>query len=174
MAAAQAASLQEAEVAAIAAAQEESQQLQQERLQHQERNEREKAVAEFLKANGFCSVNKPKLFNMGLSRTYPLHKAVEKGDDRLVAMLLLEGADPAQKNKPYGSSGKTAMEVALKLNRAGSHSKVLANLRGATSNATLLTTAAQAPKRLFCTQCGAGMDTGARFCEKCGAPIVNG
>eukprot|EP00931_Biecheleriopsis_adriatica_P041999 TRINITY_DN2393_c0_g2_i1.p1 TRINITY_DN2393_c0_g2~~TRINITY_DN2393_c0_g2_i1.p1 ORF type:complete len:264 (+),score=96.34 TRINITY_DN2393_c0_g2_i1:92-793(+) len=133
LAAAQAASLREAEEAALAAAQEESLRLEQERLQEEERKARKEAVAAFLKANGFCSVNKAKSSMMGMSRTYPLHKAAEAGNEQIVGMLLAEGAEREQKN----SSGKTAAQVAESKNKAGSHANVISLLKGATSVGTV-------------------------------------
>jgi len=105
----------EAAAAAAAAAEEERQRQEQERLAQ----ERKAAVASFLKKAGFTGVNTVKKSMM--SSTYALHKAAEAGDDKLVAMLLEEGAVLEQKN----SSGKTAAQVAEKKNKNGSHAKVL-------------------------------------------------
>jgi len=121
MRAAQAAALEEERVAreveeAKRVAKEARQRMEQERL------EREQRVAAFLKQHGFATVNSIKRSLM--SSTYPLHKAAELGDDKLVAMLLKEGAQAWQKN----SSGKTAAQVAEKKNSKGSHLQVLAVL----------------------------------------------
>jgi len=74
----------------------------------------------WLKKQGFAGVNKPKksLFS---GTTYPLHKAAETGDAKIVGGLLEQGANPAQKN----SSGKTAQEVVMKKKKADSHKEVL-------------------------------------------------
>lgn len=61
-----------------------------------------------------------------LSTTYPLHSAAKEGNARMVAMLLKEGADATQKN----SSGRTAVQVAQKRNKAGSHAPVISALAG--------------------------------------------
>eukprot|EP00930_Biecheleria_cincta_P023531 TRINITY_DN16990_c0_g1_i1.p1 TRINITY_DN16990_c0_g1~~TRINITY_DN16990_c0_g1_i1.p1 ORF type:complete len:227 (+),score=79.11 TRINITY_DN16990_c0_g1_i1:103-783(+) len=110
-----AASQTEADEAAAAAAEQERQRQDLE-LQAQERKT---AVTAFFKKFGFTGVNNPKKSLM--SSTYPLHKAAEIADDKLVATLLLEGANLAQKN----SSGKTAAQVAENLNKKGSHANVL-------------------------------------------------
>eukprot|EP00930_Biecheleria_cincta_P023671 TRINITY_DN17060_c0_g1_i1.p1 TRINITY_DN17060_c0_g1~~TRINITY_DN17060_c0_g1_i1.p1 ORF type:complete len:227 (-),score=70.34 TRINITY_DN17060_c0_g1_i1:40-720(-) len=89
------------------------------RLEH-ELQERKQAVLIFLSKHGFKDVNGCKRSLM--SSTYPLHKAVEAGDERLVRMLIQEGADVLQKN----SSGRTPAELAAKKNKAGSHDKVVA------------------------------------------------
>lgn len=89
------------------------------RLQ-QEQEERKKLVNDFLKRHGFVSVNSLKLSL--ISSTYPLHKAAELGDATMVSLLLQEGADCMQKN----SSGKTAVQVAQRKDKAGSHRSVLA------------------------------------------------
>jgi len=87
-----------------------------------EREEREKDVAAFLKQHGFSSVTSVKKSFM--SSTYPIHKAAELGDVKIVAMLLKSGANPDQKN----SSGKTAAQHAAKKDKKGSHSAVISVL----------------------------------------------
>jgi len=77
------------------------------------------AIHFFLKQHGFSSVHSVKRSLFGQS-TYPLHKAAELGNSQIASMLLLEGADPTQKN----SSSKTAAEVAKKKDKSGSHAKV--------------------------------------------------
>jgi len=93
-----------------------------------EEDGRKKQVTAFLQKNGFKAVDAKKSGLM--SSTYALHKAAEAGDEKMVAMLIKEGANPTQKN----SAGKTAGQVAQKKNRADSHAKVLEELRGARSN----------------------------------------
>jgi len=110
-----AASQREADEAAVAAAEQERQRQELER----QAQERKTTVAAFFKRFGFTGVNNPKKSLM--SSTYPLHKAAEIADAKLVATLLLEGANRVQKN----SSGKTATQVAEKLNKKDSHAKVL-------------------------------------------------
>ncbi|CAE8590730.1 unnamed protein product, partial [Polarella glacialis] len=87
-----------------------------------ERQERDAAVAAFLKQNGFSGVNTAKKSMM--SSTYPLIKAAELGNEKLVAMLIKSGADVTLKN----SSGKTAAEVAQKMDKNRSHAKVISAL----------------------------------------------
>merc|ERR1712013_388981 len=91
---------------------------------------RKEQVKDFLDKNGFTGVNEGK--TSGRTRltkktTYPLHYAAECGNDKMVAWLLEEGADPEQKN----SSGKTAAEIASSKNKKGSHSSVVSVLGGA-------------------------------------------
>ena len=62
-----------------------------------------------------------------LRKSYPLRRAAELGDGRMVEHLLAEGADPSQKN----SSGLTASQVATKKNKGGSHGGALRALGGA-------------------------------------------
>lgn len=99
----------------------------QQRLEQEEaeRQARAAQVSEFLKAQGFASVNAGK--RKMLRTTYPLHRAAELGDEKMVESLLAEGADPAQKN----SSGKTAVQVANGKNKKGSHSGAMRVLGGA-------------------------------------------
>jgi len=97
----------------------------QEEEEEAQRQQRSAQVAEFLKAQGFASVNAGK--RKMLRTTYPLHRAAELGDEKMVESLLAEGADPAQKN----SSGKTAVQVAGGKNKKGSHSGALRVLGGA-------------------------------------------
>merc|ERR1719230_1296844 len=90
-----------------------------ERLRQAEEAERavqNKALVQaFLKEKGFKAVDAPK--RSLLRTTYALHCAAECGNERLVELLLQEGADPNQKN----SAGKTAAEVAQKKSKKGSH-----------------------------------------------------
>eukprot|EP00913_Durusdinium_trenchii_P002181 g2013.t1 len=91
----------------------------------QEAAARKNDVMAWLKKQGFTGVNNPKksLF----STTYPLHKAAESGNAKIVGGLLEQGANPAQKN----SAGKTALEVVMKKKKADSHKEVLALLSSA-------------------------------------------
>merc|ERR1719240_1061041 len=88
-----------------------------------ESQEREKAVARFLNQHGFIGINSAKRSLLG-RKSYPLHKAAELGNARLVSMLLREGAVPSMLN----SSGRTAAAVAQYHDRKGSHAKVVAVL----------------------------------------------
>lgn len=82
--------------------------------------ERGRVLKQFLRKNGFASVNEPKRVLL-LWESYPLHVAVEKNNLRVVEMLLAEGADVSQKN----SSGHTAAQVAQKRNKKGERSTML-------------------------------------------------
>eukprot|EP00434_Breviolum_minutum_P013607 symbB.v1.2.011996.t1/scaffold815.1/size160196/7 len=85
--------------------------------------EGERAVARFLKQHGFEGVNCPKKNMLGRYQ-YPLHKASELGNARLIRMLLREGAIPQN----LDSSGRTPLVVAERRNRNGSHMKVIQSL----------------------------------------------
>jgi len=89
------------------------------------RQERRARVGDFLREHGFAAVNDPrkKMFRT----SYPLHRAAELGDDKIVEALIAEGADVALKN----SSGKTPAQVATKKNKNGSHEGTLKVLGGA-------------------------------------------
>eukprot|EP00930_Biecheleria_cincta_P025857 TRINITY_DN18338_c0_g1_i1.p1 TRINITY_DN18338_c0_g1~~TRINITY_DN18338_c0_g1_i1.p1 ORF type:complete len:252 (-),score=45.58 TRINITY_DN18338_c0_g1_i1:285-959(-) len=86
--------------------------------QAQQGNDGWEEIQAFLKKHGFSGVNSIKRYLM--SSTYPLHKAAELGDEKMVALLLQKGADPSLKN----SSSKTAAEVAKKKDKSGSHATV--------------------------------------------------
>jgi len=97
--------------------------------QAQEQRERREALDEFYQRNGFADVNAPRRSGcavFGAATTYPLHCAAELADERIVGMLLKEGAATSQKN----SAGKTAAQVAQKRNKGGSHEGVLRLLGG--------------------------------------------
>jgi len=87
--------------------------------------ERKALVAAFLKEHGYNKVDVPK--KTMLKTKYPIHTAAKTGDSKIVTALLEEGANPAQKN----SSGQTALQVAQKKNKSGSHTTVLRTLGGA-------------------------------------------
>ncbi|CAE8622337.1 unnamed protein product [Polarella glacialis] len=99
--------------AAAAEDEQERRQLEQECL------ESENAVATFLKLHGFTGVSSCKRIDS--CSTFPLHKAAEAGDDKMVSLLCRAGANPTQKN----SWGKTPAQVAQKSDKIGSHFKVL-------------------------------------------------
>mmetsp|Transcript_67582 Transcript_67582/g.108864 ORF Transcript_67582/g.108864 Transcript_67582/m.108864 type:complete len:224 (+) Transcript_67582:96-767(+) len=112
-------------IAEAAAAEDE----QEHRRLEQESLERENAVATFLKLHGFTGVNSCK--KSLLSSTYPLHKAAEAGDDKMVSLLCRAGANPTQKN----SWGKTPTQVARKADKNGSHAKVFSVLHSTATSA---------------------------------------
>merc|ERR1712012_540507 len=87
--------------------------------------DRKALVAAFLKQHDYNDVAAPK--RTMLKTKYPIHTAAKTGDAKIVAALLEEGANPAQKN----SSGQTAAQVAQQKNKNGSHANVLRVLGGA-------------------------------------------
>merc|ERR1712151_413515 len=94
--------------------------------EHSAREQERKAIVRtFLKEHGYNDVAAPK--RRMLKTKYPIHTAAKKGDPKIVAALLEEGANPAMKN----SAGQTAMQVAHQNNKNGSHADVLLALGGA-------------------------------------------
>lgn len=87
-----------------------------------EQQEADAKVSCFLKSNGFRGIKEAR--HRRLNRSFPLHVAVQKNDPEMVQLLLLGGADPAQKD----SSGKTPQQLAQRFNIGDSHGKVLAML----------------------------------------------
>jgi len=81
--------------------------------------DRREAVATFLVENGFTGVTAKR--KRLVFATYPLHVAAEKGDALLISYLLEEGADAQQRN----STGRTALQVARRKNKDGSHDEAL-------------------------------------------------
>jgi len=93
-----------------------------------QRLEEERAAQEQLnqwcKANGFADMSfKKKSFLSGAR--FPLHEAVAKKNEEMVGLLIRFGADTSAKN----SSGKTALELAQKMNKNGSMDAVIAKLQ---------------------------------------------
>jgi len=87
--------------------------------------ERKAVVGAFLKEHGYSDVAAPR---RTMRKTkYPIHSAAKAGDAKIVAALLEEGANPAQKT----SAGQTALQVAQQKNKKGSHANVLLVLGGA-------------------------------------------
>jgi len=92
--------------------------------QEQQRTERLEVLNHFCAQNGFSGINDPRRSGCavwGAATTYPLHRAAELGDERIVALLLKEGAATLQKD----SSGRTAAQVAWRKDKGGSHKSVL-------------------------------------------------
>lgn len=92
--------------------------------QEREELERKEAVNTFCLQHGFPDIHAPRRSGCAVfaaTATYALHVAAELADERIVSMLLKEGADPAQKN----SSGKTPAQVAQRKNKHGSHEEVM-------------------------------------------------
>merc|ERR1711957_555909 len=83
-----------------------------------------KTVDEFLKQKRFKGITVVRKGICGVP-TLPLHTAIEDGEVELVQALLRCGADPEQK-----ASGKSAMQVAERCNKKGSHDLVVTALRG--------------------------------------------
>merc|ERR1712238_299168 len=84
----------------------------------------QKTVDEFLKQKRFKGIAVIRKGICGVP-TLPLHTAIEDGEVELVQALLRCGADPEQK-----ASGKSAMQVAERCNKKGSHDLVVTALRG--------------------------------------------
>lgn len=89
------------------------------------RQERRAQVDAFLKAERFAGVGSAR--KRMLKTTYPLHRAAEMGNGKMVEYLLAEGADPTQ----VDSSGRTAAQVAERKNKRGSHGGALTAFGGA-------------------------------------------
>jgi len=85
--------------------------------------ERKAILEAFLAKNGFDGVSNKRRRTLRTSM-YPLHLAAEKGDARLIDLLLEAGADRLLTD----SLGRTPQEVAAKKNRKGSHDEALAAL----------------------------------------------
>jgi len=79
----------------------------------------EKAASTFVRERGFSGISFPR--RRGLSIVFPLHCAVEENRPAMVWALLLAGADRSCKN----SFGKTALDIANKLNSHGSHDEIV-------------------------------------------------
>eukprot|EP00419_Tripos_fusus_P086290 CAMPEP_0172844348 /NCGR_PEP_ID=MMETSP1075-20121228/32151_1 /TAXON_ID=2916 /ORGANISM="Ceratium fusus, Strain PA161109" /LENGTH=234 /DNA_ID=CAMNT_0013688775 /DNA_START=70 /DNA_END=774 /DNA_ORIENTATION=+ len=107
----------------------EAEQLEREAQQECERQERQEAVKFFCRRYGFSGATQPRKSGCTVfgSVTYPLHQAAELADARIVEMLLKEGASPTMKN----GSKQTAAQAAQKMNKDGSHERVLQALKTA-------------------------------------------
>jgi len=90
--------------------------------------ERQAAINSFCTRYGFSNLKEPRRAGctvFGATSTYALHQAAQLGDAKIVEMLLEEGASPLQQN----SSKRTALQLAQKKNKRGSHDAVLQVLR---------------------------------------------
>mmetsp|Transcript_71320 Transcript_71320/g.149077 ORF Transcript_71320/g.149077 Transcript_71320/m.149077 type:complete len:217 (+) Transcript_71320:95-745(+) len=85
--------------------------------------EAQEVVNKFVKAKGFKGATTPKTSMM--KTTYPIHVAASEKKAEVVIALLRCGADKTTKN----SAGRTALELAQKLNNKGSHDAVIAALQ---------------------------------------------
>eukprot|EP00419_Tripos_fusus_P037004 CAMPEP_0172777996 /NCGR_PEP_ID=MMETSP1074-20121228/201686_1 /TAXON_ID=2916 /ORGANISM="Ceratium fusus, Strain PA161109" /LENGTH=193 /DNA_ID=CAMNT_0013614925 /DNA_START=92 /DNA_END=673 /DNA_ORIENTATION=+ len=105
--------------------QEEEEARQKQEAERQEREHRKATLDEFFQRWGFDGVNLPKKGGgcsvIKPTVTYPLHKAAELKDDKIVGMLLQERADVNQTN----SANMTPVQVAKKNDKGNSHSEVL-------------------------------------------------
>lgn len=121
--------------------------------------ERKAAVLAFLQEHGFSSVDKAK--RKMLRKNYPIHVAAEKGDDKMVQMLLKEGADPSQRN----SAGRTAMQIAIDKDRDNSHQAVVRALQRSLSNVSFDASLAQSEASTSgaCRRTRAGPESGNIF-----------
>ena len=85
---------------------------------------KENRMRNFLQRHGFA----PDLSNacrFGFDDFYPLHLAAREGDHEMVRMLLNAGAPATQTT----FLGQTALEIAQRTNRRGSHDLVIATLQ---------------------------------------------
>jgi len=105
----------------VAQAAEESRQKEELAARQREADE-QKQLQAFLKEHGFTAVNGKRTRMM--KSKYPLHSAAKHNDADMVRVLLNSGANPALKS----SAGLTAQQLALKINKAGSHDHVLSAL----------------------------------------------
>merc|ERR1719188_753287 len=103
---------------------EEAERAEMERAAEEERSCQEE-LATFLAAHKFKGVAAAK--KSLLKTTYALHCAAELGNERVVEGLLSARAEPGQKD----SKGKTAVQIAQRKDRQGSHAAVLRVLGGA-------------------------------------------
>merc|ERR1712113_704553 len=85
----------------------------------------QKAVDDFLKANGFKQLSLPKKAVCGAPLS-AIHMAVEKNDSALVQAMVRCGADLQLK----GPAKKTPLEFAEQCNKGGSHDAVVKALKG--------------------------------------------
>lgn len=90
-------------------------------------------VESWCSAHGFAAINSKKKAMMGGFK-FPLHKAVEKKDEEMVALMMLLGADKSVKN----SKGETPESLAHKLNEDGSMNAILAELQPGGAAETLI------------------------------------
>merc|ERR1711956_72852 len=101
------------------------------------KNKRQDAINCFCTRHGFNNnnLNEPRRSGctvFGAASTYALLRAAELGDAKIVEMMLEEGVSPLQQN----SSKMTAVQVAQKKNKGGSHDAVLQVLRNITAGGT--------------------------------------
>ncbi|CAE7455936.1 Ankdd1b [Symbiodinium natans] len=102
----------------------------QRKRRHLESEKCARDLREFLQAHQFSEdVTEPRIRSSCWSffrpeRTFPLHVAAGLGDPQLVQVLLKNRANP----QATDSAGKTALDVALKSDRHGSHRLVIDQL----------------------------------------------
>ncbi|CAE7228830.1 VAC14, partial [Symbiodinium sp. CCMP2456] len=90
-----------------------------EKTRQEELAQHKNEVMAWIKKQGFTGINNAK--KSFFSSTYPLHKAAEVGNAKMVKLLLEQGANPALKN----SAGKTAQEVVLQKKKGESHKEAV-------------------------------------------------
>jgi len=88
-----------------------------------EEREDQLKVDSFLKANGFANLDSKR--KLMFKSFYPLHRAVSQNNAEMVQLLLAAGARPMLKN----SSSLSPLQLALKLDRSGSHMQVIKLLK---------------------------------------------
>jgi hypothetical protein len=82
-------------------------------------------VDDFLKLHGFDHVGARRFWCLGHCFCYPLHEAVRKNDPKIVQRLLKAGADHTR----LDWKGRTALGLAMQLDKNGSHNEVLSLLK---------------------------------------------
>jgi len=82
-------------------------------------------VIAWCKNNGFVNMSTQKKSLMSGTR-FPIHVAVSKNDAEIVGLMLQLGVDASVKN----NKGKTAADIAHKLNKNGSMDAVISKLNG--------------------------------------------
>jgi len=102
-----------------------------EALKRRENFERKQKVNEFLEVHGFQNVKQ--IVRKRFTKVRPLHVAVQENNPEAVALLLWAGAD---KFAVCGSGkGETPMQLAQRLDKAGSHADILQVLSDNTGDA---------------------------------------
>lgn len=95
--------------------------------ENRDQDEHDRAVAAYLKENGFSSINGRK--RSSLVGYMPLHRAAAQGLIRMTDLLIKAGADPNLKN----SWSQTPLDIARRSNKKGSHDGVVKLLEEATA-----------------------------------------
>lgn len=101
---------------------EQARQAEEARRRKSEEAENGKRVQLWLQTNGFKGVND--IVRKRLTKYRPLHFAVQKNDDDMIRRLIVAGADRRADN----GKKETPLQLAQRLDKAGSHSAVIREL----------------------------------------------